>query len=383
MSQVLFSVLQSWFQTRGRDLPWRGIDDPYAIWVSEIMLQQTQVERVKEFYQKFLERFPTVESLAQASWEEVLERFRGLGYYRRARLLWQGARVVVEQYGGVFPRSFVGLRALPGIGDYTAAAIASFAFGERVPALDTNLQRVLGRYLGDEWDLMKPKERFEFAQNLIPTIPGVQTGAIFNQALMDIGSSHCTAKKINCADCPLREVCVLGKMRALEPDTFAGLAAVQERGKSTRLRRERSTSSTKNLPKTLRIKVAVGVLIHEGKIVITKRKDSDSFGGFWEFPGGKVESGEDERMCLKRELAEELGVEVAVRPPFYRTEYESDGRILILSFHRCSLLLGDPKPLEAQELRWVKPQELYDYQFPPANTPVFDLLVQKKAMFYS
>lgn len=354
--------LYSWYQKNKRDLPWRHTHDPYAIWISEIMLQQTQVNRVKDFYRRFLDRFPVVEDLARASWDELLEYWRGLGYYRRARNLHQTACIIVKDYGGKFPQTFEELKKLPGIGAYTAAAIASFAFGQDLPAIDTNLQRVLAHIFGGElWDGMSEREKFEFAKKLISK----GKGADFNHALMDLGASGILDSEDAHRGCPFIPSC-----------TFQAKPA---RFKSTLVLRDRGDF----------LKVAAGVLIHEGKILICKRPAHKPFGGLWEFPGGKLEAGEDERGCLKREMQEELGIEVAVRPPFHKvfTEQPAHARSasqkILLSFHRCSLLAGEPKALEVDEFVWVKPAELFNYQFPPVNGEVIELLLKKKAMFYN
>lgn len=383
-----------WYEKNRRDLPWRNTRDPYRIWVSEIMLQQTQVERVKDFYARFLKRFPRVEALAGASWEDVLECWRGLGYYRRARNLHKAAGVVVADFGGKFPRGFEDLKKLPGVGSYTAAAIASFAFGEKVPALDTNISRVFGRIFGERWEVLKPAERFEFAQKYI----GGLSGRDFNYGLMDVGASVCNARAPRCGECCFLKVCGFAKMGFVEkvgddtsrrgslnsglpgpvyrlPRVVPGLAFSDWRGFGRR--RGGKPSGYPNA-----IKVAAGVLIHNKKILIAKRPKGKPLAGLWEFPGGKLEVRENERGCLKREFMEELGVEVAVRPPFYKTVTEHDGVEIALSFHRCSLLLGEVRPLEGQDFLWVDARKLDDFEFPAANREVIEILKEKTGMFY-
>lgn len=338
-------TLIAWYERNGRDLPWRHTDDPYKIWVSEIMLQQTQVERVKEYYVRFLERFPDVGSLAAARWEEILEQWRGLGYYRRARNLHAAAKVVANEFGGQFPPEYDELKKLPGIGSYTAAAIACFAFGDNVPAIDTNVEKVFGHVFADRWDGLKASEKVHFVQEHI----GEEEGAVFHHAIMDVGTA----------------------LRAGEPCPFHATCEG--------LKIERARSHQK-IPQNA-VRVAAGVLIHEGKVLISKRRADDSFAGYWEFPGGKLEEGEDERACLKREMKEELGIEVSVRPHFYRLQIRYKNKPYILTFHRCSLLLGEPQALEVEEFCWIKPHEFDMYTFPPANAEVIEALQKKKAMW--
>ncbi len=189
-----------WYETHKRDLPWRRTADPYRIWVSEIMLQQTRVAAVLPHYKDFLERFPTVEALASATEGDVLSAWSGLGYYRRARMLHRGAIEVTQNRGGRVPGNYVGLLDLPGIGRYTAAAIASIAFSEAVAVVDGNVERVAGRVSGCE---MSAKETLQWAQkHLAVAQPGN-----FNQAMMELGATVCTPRSPNCSGCPVRKWC--------------------------------------------------------------------------------------------------------------------------------------------------------------------------------
>jgi len=200
--------LLAWYGAKRRDLPWRRTRDPYAIWVSEIMLQQTRVAAVVDRYQAFLARFPTVGALARASEQDVLAQWSGLGYYRRARMMLQAARQVVREHGGDLPQSAEELRGLPGIGAYTAAAIASIAHGEPVAVVDGNVERVLCRLAG--WDAASPKSKSslrkrigELAAQLVdPARPGD-----FNQAMMELGATVCLPRNPQCAQCPISASC--------------------------------------------------------------------------------------------------------------------------------------------------------------------------------
>lgn len=198
--------LIDWYQLNKRDLPWRHTTDPYKIWLSEIMLQQTRVEQGLPYYSKFLTLFPTVFILASASEEQVLNAWKGLGYYSRARRLHQTAKLVVEANDGVFPGDFEGLKKLPGVGNYTAAAIASFCFNEKVPVVDGNVYRVLARLFNVENpidDLKGQKLFFKLASELIDS----KHPATFNQAIMEFGALQCVPKKLNCQPCPFLSSC--------------------------------------------------------------------------------------------------------------------------------------------------------------------------------
>ena len=205
MSHEGFTMaLLRWFAQYGRELPWRGIGDPYGIWVSEIILQQTRIEQGRDYWLRFMERFPTVEALAAASEDEVLRQWQGLGYYSRARNMLAAARQIVDQGG--FPRSIEGLQTLKGVGDYTAAAVGSMAFNLPAAAVDGNVYRVLARHYGIDVPIntTRGKRTFEaLAQELLPE----HEAGLFNQAMMDFGAMWCTPRSPRCIDCPVAETC--------------------------------------------------------------------------------------------------------------------------------------------------------------------------------
>jgi len=205
-TSTLRRALLDWYARAARDLPWRRTRDPYAIWVSEIMLQQTRVDTVLRYYDRFLQRFPTPYALAAADEDAVMAAWSGLGYYRRARLLHAGVREVVARYGGAVPEAADARRALPGIGRYTAGAVLSFAFGRDVAVLDTNVRRVLTRvFLGARRTarLRGDRRLWEMAEALVPAGRGYD----FNQALMDFGATWCTPRRPRCPGCPMRGFC--------------------------------------------------------------------------------------------------------------------------------------------------------------------------------
>lgn len=271
---VLASQLVRWFKKSARDLPWRRTRDPYAIWLSEVMLQQTRVETVIPYYERFLSRFPDVRALAQAPLDEVLGLWSGLGYYRRARELHRCANEVVEKYGGVFPSSVTELRALRGIGPYTAGAIASIAFDQPVPLVDGNVARVLSRLFAIEHDMKSTtgmRSAWEMAERVVPRD---EPGA-FNQALMELGATICLPRDPGCLVCPVRDVCE---------------ARAQGRERELPV-----MSAKKASPK---VPMVAAVVEHEGKILFARRKEGGLFGGLWEPPMVPAESLADARSAL-------------------------------------------------------------------------------------
>lgn len=281
--------LVTWQRRHGRhDLPWQQTRDPYHVWLSEVMLQQTQVGTVIPYYERFRARFPDVASLARASLEEVLRLWAGLGYYSRGRNLHRSARKVVEEHGGVFPEQRSALEALPGVGRSTAAAIAVFAFGAREAILDGNVKRVLARHFavdGNASDKTVEKVLWSLAEALLPA-RAVDT---YTQALMDLGATVCTRASPRCGRCPVASSCV-----ALARANVAAYPGRRPRG-ATPVR-------------------AVGMLllIHKGKILLEKRPPSGIWGGLWSLPEMPID-GEVQAHCAAQ-LRFEVDVPLALQP---------------------------------------------------------------------
>ena len=331
-------LILNWYARQGRKLPWRGSLNPYTIWVSEIMLQQTRVEAVIPYFKRWMERFPSIADLAAASEQEVLSVWEGLGYYSRARNLHQAARIVMDEFGGRLPRDLKALGCLPGIGRYTVGAIASMAYGQDAATLDANLRRVFARV----FNLALPADNtagedilWELAENHLPK---GQAGD-YNQALMDLGATICVSKKPRCLLCPLNKMCLANQL------------GLQEQRPVLRIK-----------PEIPHFNVTAAVIQKNGKVLLAKRPSKGLLGGMWEFPGGKVERGETLEDCLNREIWEELDAVIRVGEPFgiYKHAY-THFRITLYAFF-CELIKGEPKAIEAAELAWVKPGELQ--QFP-------------------
>jgi A/G-specific adenine glycosylase len=344
------SLLLSWFAENARDLPWRRTPDPYAIWISEIMLQQTRVQAVVPYYERFLERFPAVERLARARLDTVLKLWEGLGYYSRARNLHAAAKEIVARFDGHLPTTREKLLTLPGIGRYTAGAIASIAFGKREPVVDGNVTRVLCRIFrieGGPKDLAIQKRIWTIAGQLVPEGHAGQ----FNQAMMELGSEVCRPRRPRCHECPVSQVC------------------------GARLHNEQDSLPTRVPKKQLPCyTVAVGVIYRDGRILIDKRKPEGLLGGLWEFPGGKKRRGESLEAALRREVREELAISIRVGPLLAVVGHAySHFRVHIHAFE-CTYLSGEPRCIACDDFKWVRPSDLGRYAFPAANHKIIEIL---------
>ncbi|MBT8462935.1 MAG: A/G-specific adenine glycosylase [Gemmatimonadetes bacterium] len=343
--------LLEWFRSRHRDVPGRNEADPYRIWVAEVMAQQTRISTVISYYEPFLERFPDIETLASSSLDDVLKAWEGLGYYGRARNLHRAAGEVRTRYGGRLPEDPVALRSLPGIGAYTAGAVASIAFGRPEPAVDGNVRRVLCRL----YDLEKPTAGELDAQcrELIAEAPGAS--GLLNQALMDLGSSICVPRNPECKACPVAVGCL-----ALANGTIAS--------RPERPRRRPIPHHD----------VAAALVWRGPRLLIARRPEAGLLGGLWEFPGGKVESGETPAEAARREVHEEMGLDIEILSALEEIKHAySHFRITLHLFH-ARWLRGeaDPSPPTADSPRWVLPADLGRYAFPAANHAVIRRLLR-------
>lgn len=348
--------LLSWYARHARTLPWRGHSDPYAIWVSEVMLQQTRVETAIPYFERWMQRFPTINTLASASLQEVLSAWEGLGYYGRARNLHRAAQIVLQDYHGQLPEEAHLLRKLPGVGRYTAAAIASIAFGRDEPTLDGNIRRVLARFFNVSVDARSKAGEQELWRLAAQHLPVGHAGE-YNQALMDLGASLCTPKSPVCAHCPLENTCqarVLG-IQELRP-VFLPKPAIPHHV------------------------VTAAVISKDERVLIACRPPYGLLGGLWEFPGGKQQEGEDLATCLRREIREELGAEIEVGAQLgvYQHAY-THFRVTLYAFH-CTLLQGEPRPIQVADLRWVAPTELSQYPMGKIDRQISKTLLSSKPL---
>ena len=342
--------LLAWFRRNARDLPWRRTRDPYRIWLSEVLLQQTRIETALPYYARFVKAFPTVRDLAAATEDRVLKLWEGLGYYSRARNLHRAAKIIAFERGGRFPATTRDWQSLPGVGRYTAGAIASIAFGLRAPVLDGNVKRVLARLFNIGQSIDDPKTvrlLWSLAETLVPA----RSPGDFNQALMELGARICTPRNPRCAACPTRnlcDACALGRQDRLP------------------LRRRK-----KPLP---HYDIVAAAIRKNGRYLFGKRPAGDMLGGMWELPGGKVEAGETHAQALARELREELGIEISVGALLTSVKHAYSHFKMTMHVFRCRHVGGRPHPHYHTEIRWLAPAQFGDYAFPAADRRVLPLL---------
>jgi A/G-specific adenine glycosylase len=330
-------ALLDWYQTQARVLPWRDHPDPYAVWISEIMLQQTRVETVIPYFQRWMLTFPNIETLAKSKEQDVLKLWEGLGYYSRARNIHKAAAILQSEWEGKLPSERTQLEKLPGIGKYTAAAIASMAFGKDEATLDGNIRRVLARLFNIDIPARSAegeKLLWHLAEVHLP--PG--KAGDYNQAWMDLGASICLPKNPRCLLCPLQNHCL----------AFA--AGVQE---------ERPVLPVKK--KTPHYIVTAAIIQRDQKILLAQRPPDGLLGGLWEFPGGKQEKNESLEQALYREIEEELACQIKVGAPFGIYKHAFTHFKITLHAFLCELIQGEPYPVEASQIVWIESSQLMDY----------------------
>ncbi|MFO7733835.1 MAG: A/G-specific adenine glycosylase, partial [Candidatus Aminicenantes bacterium] len=329
-------------------MPWRKTKDPYRIWISEVMLQQTTVRAVIPYYERWLERFPDLRSLARASLRDVLRAWQGLGYYQRARNLHRAAGAMTREHAGLIPDDAAALRKLPGFGPYTTAAVLSLAYGRPLPLIDANVRRVLMRILamGGAASSAGDKGLLKHLQEIIPLdAPGA-----FNQALMELGALVCRSANPQCLLCPVREFC---------------RAAAE------------GTQETIPRPRRLevaKIEAAVAVILRDGRFLIRRRPDKGLLAGLWEFPGGKREGGESLVETLRREVREEVGAGIeGVR--FLTTVGHAYTRFQV-TLHVYSCRFRRVPALPAKDFRWVTLRSIRRYPLPSGSVRIVDFLAR-------
>jgi A/G-specific adenine glycosylase len=348
--QSFRKLLINWYLANHRDLPWRKTTNPYHIWVSEVMLQQTQVVTVLPYYRRFLQRFTNLESLARADVQDVLKVWEGLGYYARARNLHRAAGFVIKHHHGIIPDGWEGFRKLPGVGDYIAAAVLSIAFEKPYAVVDGNVKRVLARLLLEEAPVNSSKSTKIFKKAadrlLSPRDPGTS-----NQALMELGAMVCKPQQPLCSTCPIQ-----------------GLCLAYETGRADEYPKKLKKSPTPQF------NIAVGVVFKNSNVLITRRKPDGLLGGLWEFPGGKIQNDEKARDACIREIKEETNLTVGVDSHLGRIKHAYTHFKIIMDVFCCTYLSGKVRLNGPVDHRWIKPKKLDDYPFPKANHKFFPAL---------
>ena len=342
--------LRTWFAHHARDLPWRHDRTPYRVWVAEVMLQQTQVDTVRDYYRRFLASFPDVQTLAESPLEAVLKAWEGLGYYRRARAMHEAARIIVED-GGELPRDVQALKALPGIGPYTAGAIAGIAFNIPAPAVDGNVRRVISRVL--RLKTPKPAE----LEEIVGLWMDREAPGAFTEALMELGATLCSPRAPRCLLCPWQELCQ-GRKEG-DPEAYPAPAP-------------RRTIPHYDVAAAVTLRGEPGSVCL--RVLVAQRRLNAMLGGMWEFPGGKREAGESLEAALRRELQEEMGIEIEVGQELVVVEHAYTHFSITLHAFICELRAGDPQCLECEDFRWADLDEIDDLPMAVTDRKVAEAL---------
>lgn len=345
---ALRRALLAWFESHHRDLPWRANRDPYRIWVSEIMLQQTTVAAVVPYFERFLAAFPTVKHLAAADEPAVLKLWQGLGYYRRARHLHAAARELVAGHGDSLPDDPEVWANLPGVGRYVLGAVLSQAFDRKLPIVEANTLRVYSRWFGFPGDPRTgPGQKWVWAA-AETAIPSERVGE-FNQAAMELGSLVCTPRAPNCGECPVAKWCV------------ANRDGTQDR-----------IPPPKVIPaKTLVREVAVAVREGDAVLLVKRPSTAKRWAGLWELPHGEVQPGESDEAAAERIVGESTGIAVAVGPHLATVKHGITRYTVTLVCHSAAQIAGEFRPGNYAAADWVKPKEFDEY---PTSSPQRKLL---------
>ncbi len=326
---VIISALHEWYEKSKRDLPWRRSADPYAIWISEVMLQQTQVKTATPYFHRFMQRFPDVFSLARADLQSVLKHWEGLGYYSRARNLHKAAGIVVDQMDGCFPDHWEAVRQLPGIGDYIASAVLSIAFDQPYAVVDGNVKRVLARLFCLDWPVNQPSIH-RFFQAVANQLMDRESPGDHNQAMMELGALVCTPRQPDCRGCPLSGYCRALKKKAVE--------AFPKRNKRAPLPVRR---------------VVMGLVQKHGRILLVQRQENEMLGGLWEFPGGEVDGNVDPRQVCQQMIKASVNLDVAVDKRLATVSHTYTHFKLRMQVYQCHWRSGRVRLKGPADFRWA------------------------------
>jgi len=362
MQKAVRTRLLPWFAANRRDLPWRKNRTPYRVWIAEIMLQQTRVDTVIDYYRRWIKAFPSWKALASAPQSDVLKCWEGLGYYSRARNLHAAAKMIAgfskpwRKEAEPFQSLEKFLRSFPGIGNYTAAAIASLAFNEDAAVVDGNVIRVLSRLFafgGDTKSAAGKQQMQAWADELL--VKG--KAGEFNEALMELGALVCLPKNPKCPECPLQKVCA-----ALAAGTAEAYPVMKKKAKVPH------------------IVVGAAVTVNRtGEVLIAQRKQDDMLGGLWEFPGGKQEPGETIQECIVRELEEELGIKTVVEEHLMTVKHAYSHFTMTMHVYLAKIVSGHPRPIHCADFAWVNVPMLGKFAWSKADLQVVAELQNRSA----
>jgi len=348
--EILRKKLLGWYATHRRRLPWRATSDPFAIWVSEVMLQQTQVATAIPYYLRFMDRFPTPAHLAAANIQEVLKLWEGLGYYSRARNLHRAAGVVTSRFNGKVPDDPEAFQSLPGVGDYIAAAVLSIAFDRVLPVVDGNVKRVLSRLLEIDTPVNRSGAHKIFRMPAKALICPKQP-ADFNQAIMELGALVCRPKNPYCGTCPLSDLC-----RTNQHQTTTDYP---------------KRNASRKIPHR---HLAIGVILKKGKMLVVRRPMDGFLGGMWEFPAVPADDGETDKAAIESLMAVETGLKVAVDQRLTRIRHAYTHFTLTGDVYMCRHLAGRVRLKSTHGHRWVTLRSLAGLPLHKANHKFLDAL---------
>ncbi len=350
MTSPFAKTLTAWYLNNARDLPWRRTKDPYKIWISEIMLQQTTVSAVIPYFEKWIQKFPDVQTLARAPIQEILAQWQGLGYYNRARNLHRSAQIIVDEHESRIPSEPDIVRKLPGFGPYTTGAVLSIAFDKKLSIIDANVRRVVMRILSieGEADTKHDKRVLEY---LLTVLPEKGVGD-FNQGLMELGALVCRSKEPVCVQCPVSKFCLAYKEG----------------------RQELIPTPKKRIVKD--INAVIAVIEHKGKYFIQKRPSKGLLADLWEFPGGKIEADETPKEALIREVQEELGISPkSVKHLFDVQHFYTQFRV------KLSVWRFDPIDIvpTRKDRKWLNPSDFHKYPMPSGSAKIVEKIFKKSS----
>jgi A/G-specific adenine glycosylase len=342
--------LIQWYDKNHRRLPWRETIDPYHIWVSEVMLQQTQVNTVIPYYRRFLDHFPELKQLARADLQEVLKVWEGMGYYARARNMHQAAVSVLNEHNGLIPVNLDKFKRLPGVGDYIASAVLSIAFSQPYAVVDGNVKRVIARMQKIDAPVNDTKS-FSTFKRASHTLLDRRRPGIYNQAIMELGATVCKPKNPECGICPIQSYCLSCRDQR-----------VPEYPRRVR---------TRTIPQ---YHVVVGIVFKNGKVLITRRKINGLLGGLWEFPGGNVIDEEAcEEACI-REIREKVNLSIEINTYLQRIRHAYTHFKIIMDVFICRYVSGEVFLNGPTDYHWVTLDEIDRYPFPRSHHKFIPLL---------
>ncbi len=342
--------LKSWYRFHHRKLPWRQTKDPYKIWISEVMLQQTTVQTVIPYYMNWIKIFPEVKALSEVPLQTVLKAWQGLGYYQRAKNIHEASKIIVNHFEGQIPKNYDDLKTLPGLGHYTSNAVLSIAFDKPYFAIDANVRRILMRIL------RKPgKASQKIDKELLCTISSLlpqKNMGIFNQAMMELGALICRPGNPLCLLCPISDFCLAFEAGEQEVIPLSKKRFYQK------------------------IQAVVGIIEKQGKYLIQKRPSIGLLADLWEFPGGKIKKGESSNQALRREIKEEVGTEVRQEKRLITVKHSYTQFQVTLHAFFCSLKT-EPR-LDKSRQRWVSLKGMRRYPFPSGSAKIIKFLEKMK-----